>query len=311
MIEIDHNALTLAVAALKRGELVGMPTETVYGLAADARNEQAVRQIFVMKGRPADHPVIVHLANALQIVDYAVDISPLAWQLARRFWPGPMTLILNRHPSVSPLISGGQDSIGVRVPSHPVAHALLEKFGGGLAAPSANKFGRISPTQASHVRSEFGSDLAIVLEGGDAEIGIESTIIDARSAVLRILRPGHISAAELEEFAPAGEANARSKPRVSGALESHYAPHTPARLCARSEIENASKNSVVMCFEPLPSATRGIVMQNDHKAYAQKLYAALRELDALSSEEILIERPPTGSDWLAVTDRLRRACYVA
>ena len=309
MSDIDEQAIEQAVAALKRGELVGMPTETVYGLAADANNELAVRQIFALKGRPADHPVIVHLARAEQMIDYAVDISPLAWQLARRFWPGPMTLILNRHPSVSDLITGGQDSVGLRVPSHPVAHALLERFGRGLAAPSANKFGRISPTQARHVRAEFGAELAIVLDGGDAEIGIESTIIDARSSTLKILRPGDISAAQLLEFAPANDNGAGSSPRVSGALDSHYAPRTPARLCERAEIDSARQSQVVMCFAPLPKTARGIALENNPKAYAQKLYATLRELDGQSSAEILIERPPAEADWLAVIDRLRRACH--
>lgn len=310
MIELDHKAISDASIALRRGELVGMPTETVYGLAADAHNDEAVRRIFTLKGRPADHPVIVHLARAEQMADYAIDISPLAWQMARRFWPGPMTLILHRHPSVSALITGGQDSVGLRVPSHPVAHALLERFGGGLAAPSANKFGRISPTQAQHVRDEFGADLALVLDGGSAEIGIESTIIDARGASLNVLRPGAITLAQLAELAPTTDRSEHASPRVSGALDSHYAPHTPARLCERSVIESAPDTSAVLCFAPLPSGRRGIAVADDPAVYAQHLYAALRELDALSSEEILIERPPTTPPWRAVLDRLQRACHV-
>lgn len=309
MSGIDDQALSDAVAALQRGELVGMPTETVYGLAADARNEEAVRKIFALKGRPADHPVIVHLAHAEQMTDYAVDISPIAWQLAQRFWPGPMTLILHRHPSVSALITGGQDSVGLRVPSHPIAHALLERFGGGLAAPSANKFGRISPTQAGHVREEFGADLVIVLDGGSAEIGIESTIIDARGATLKVLRPGAITLAQLTELGPATDRDEKASPRVSGALDSHYAPRTPARLCERSVIVDAAKNKLVLCFAPLPPGRRGSAIEKDPTVYAQKLYAALRSLDDLAGEEILIERPPAEPEWVAILDRLQRACH--
>ena len=305
----EQAMLTRAIAALRRGELVGMPTETVYGLAADARNDAAVRKFFALKGRPADHPVIVHLAHAAQMSEYAVNISPLAWQLADRFWPGPMTLILHKHPSVSPLITGGQDSIGVRVPNHPVAHALLEGFGGGLAAPSANKFGRISPTQADHVRQEFGSELAIVLDGGHADIGIESTIIDARGSTLKVLRPGAITLAQLAELGTASDLTTRLDLRVSGALDSHYAPRTPAHLCDRSAIDSAHPGQVVLCFPPLPFDRRGIVMAKDPVIYAQKLYASLRELDTLGAEEILVERPPAQAEWVAVLDRIQRACH--
>jgi L-threonylcarbamoyladenylate synthase len=179
-----------AVAALRRGEVVGLPTETVYGLAADAGNADAVARIFALKGRPADHPLIVHIAGAEQLPAFCREVSPQALSLAQAFWPGPLTLILPRAASVPAAVTGGQDSVGLRCPAHPLALELLRAFGGGLAAPSANRFGRISPTTAAHVRSEFGAAVPIVLDGGECEVGIESTIVDLVSAQPRILRPG-------------------------------------------------------------------------------------------------------------------------
>ena len=253
--EIEH-----AAHLLREGELVALPTETVYGLGADARNPAALAKIFAAKGRPADHPLIVHLADATQLAQWAVDISPAAHALADAFWPGPLTLILKRHPAVPDPVTGGQDSVGLRVPAHPVALALLRAFGGGIAAPSANPFGRLSPTTAEHVRNAFG-DAVTVLDGGPCTVGIESTIVDLTAPTPRILRPGAISAEDVQRVLraalpatlsnslpnittpitaattahatpAAAHADQPSVPRVSGSLAAHYAPRTPLRLCA-------------------------------------------------------------------------------
>jgi L-threonylcarbamoyladenylate synthase len=270
----DPAFIAKAAAILKSGGLVAFPTETVYGLGADASSAQAVAKIFTAKGRPSDLPVIVHLANIDQISDWAVDIPEEAWTLARKYWPGPMTLILKRAPHVLDAITGGQDTVGLRVPSHPVAHALLAAFGGGVAAPSANKFGRVSPTTAQHVKDEFGGVLDLVIDGGASEVGIESTIVECVQPFKgvpfepRILRPGAITPdmikstlgkdhAELIEIGSSGIAMIReierralaeigtvpeaprSKPvpRVSGSLDAHYAPRTPLRLIPPQSLE--------------------------------------------------------------------------
>jgi L-threonylcarbamoyladenylate synthase len=301
--------LDAAIAALRRGELVGMPTETVYGLAADARNPVAVARIFALKGRPTNHPLIVHIADAEQMRAWASQIPEPAWQLARQFWPGPMTLILAKLPSVLDAVTGGQNSVGLRVPNHPLALALLQQFEDGLAAPSANRFGHISPTRAAHVRAEFGADLPIILDGGDADIGIESTIIDARTPTLRVLRPGAISAAQIAHIGDGVQLGpVQSSPRVSGALASHYAPRTPAKLCTRAEIEAAGSNQQVLALASLPLTASGIALANNPARYASALYSTLRALDAMAAAQLLIEAPPRSAEWLAVNDRLDRAC---
>ncbi len=303
--------LDQAVAALQRGALIGLPTETVYGLAADARNEAAVRAIFALKGRPVDHPLIVHLADVEQLHAWAIDIPNLAFELAERFWPGPLTLILRRAPGVLDVITGGQDSIGLRLPAHPVARAVLRAFGDGLAAPSANRFGHISPTTAAHVEQEFGSQLPIVLDGGDAEIGIESTIVDVRDGKGRILRPGHITINQLRALHANAESHANAQsPRVSGALESHYAPRTATSLRTRAEIDASLPNNAVALLRGKALASRAastIVLADDPVRYAKALYAAMRALDARAAAEIWIETVPDGVDWSAVNDRLSRA----
>ncbi|AVP98241.1 threonylcarbamoyl-AMP synthase [Ahniella affigens] len=230
MLPIRLEAITEAVAALRRGEVIGLPTETVYGLAGDARNPEALQRIFATKGRPADHPLIVHLADAKQLSDWAIDVPVAALQLAQAFWPGPMTLILKRQANVSDLVTGGQDTVGLRVPSHPWAQAVLQAFGGGLAAPSANRFGHVSPTTAQHVRDEFGEAVPVVLDAGPCQVGIESTIIDLSTGFARILRPGLITAEQIEAVlhaspeAPGARQTSADTPRVSGSLASHYAP---------------------------------------------------------------------------------------
>lgn len=311
--------IALAVAALKRGEVIGLPTETVYGLAADAANPAAVARIFALKGRPADHPLIVHIADSTQLRQWASVVPGTAAALATAFWPGPLTMILPRHPRVADVVTGGQQTVGLRCPRHPLALQVLQAFGGALAAPSANHFGRISPTTARHVRDEFGEAVPIVLDGGECEVGIESTIIDLSSATPRILRPGRISRAQVESVigAVAVESNEHS-PRASGTLEAHYAPRTPMLLLARPallrearEQQAFGKRVVVLALAELPPGLAGVALPDHSAAYAHGLYAALRELDAGGQQLLLVERPPEGAEWLAVHDRLRRAAVGA
>lgn len=299
--------IAAAVAALRRGECIGLPTETVYGLAADARDAAAVARIFALKGRPADHPVIVHLPATARLDDYAVTVPESARRLAAAFWPGPLTLILRRAPWVPDAVTGGQDTVGLRMPAHPVAQAVLQAFGGGLAAPSANRFGRISPTRAAHVRAEFGDALPVVLDGGDSEVGIESTIVDLSGGAARILRPGMIDRAAIEAVLGAPpEPDASPTPRVSGALEKHYAPRAPLRLVPRERL-GAPGAARVLALGSLPQGCEGTVLPAEPAAYAHGLYAALRDLDADDGREIRVETPPDGPAWDALRDRLRRA----
>lgn len=312
-----------AVELLKAGELVGIPTETVYGLGADAMNPEAVARIFAAKGRPADHPLIVHIPGARHLDHWAVDIPDLAWELAEDFWPGPLTLILKRAPGVPDAVTGGQDTVGLRVPGHPVALELLRAFAvaggsGGIAAPSANRFGRISPTTAAHVREELGDAVALVLEGGACAVGIESTIIDLSSGKPVLLRPGHISPAAIAAVCgvlPA--APTAAAPRASGSLEAHYAPLTPMRRVESGrllELLNAMRHSGRRCgvlahSQPpqagVPHAWK--MLPAEPVGYAHDLYAALRELDHAGVDLIVVEAIPSSPEWLAVADRLRRA----
>ena len=317
IVRADDAAITRAVELLRAGELVGLPTETVYGLAADAGNAAAVRKMFAAKGRPADHPVIVHLAHAQQIRDWAIDVPPAAHALAARFWPGPMTLILKRAAHVLDAVTGGQDTVGLRVPSQPVAHALLARFGGGVAAPSANKFGRVSPTTAQHVLDEFGDAVELVLDGGACEFGIESTIVDCTGAAPRILRPGGVSTAMIA--AALGELRSvnvgAAAPRVSGSLDAHYAPRTRALLVATDQIESTLRANrdkpIALLSRMSPHFAPRWRWEAASAAgpYAHALYATLRAMDAVGADLIVIEQPPRGADWEAVNDRLRRAAF--
>jgi len=308
-----------AAEILKRGGLVAFPTETVYGLGADAANAAAIERLYAVKRRPADHPVIVHFANAEQAFAWARELPEAARTLAATFWPGPLTLILKRSAKAADFVTGGQDTVGLRVPGHPVAHALLEAFGGGIAAPSANRFGRISPTTAAHVRADLGEDVDCVLEGGASEIGIESTIVDLSTGRALLLRPGAIGRAALEAVlgeAVVEKAAGGAAPRHSGGLERHYAPRTPARLVASHALDRAIEQArgtlAVLAFSRPDARVRvWRRMPREPSAYAQTLYAALRELDAAGCDVILIESPPDAPEWTAVNDRLRRACTPA
>lgn len=311
-----------AAQILRAGGLVAFPTETVYGLGADAANRRAVARLFAVKGRPLDHPVIVHFAGSGQAFDWAREVPPGARRLAARFWPGPLTMILARAAHVGDFVTGGQDTVGLRVPSHPVAQELLRAFTGhgrggrsfsGIAAPSANRFGRVSPTSAAHVRADLGSEVDLVLEGGASEVGIESTIVDLSSGRAAVLRPGAVNAAQLEEVL--GEllvAPAATAPRAPGRLERHYAPNTPLRLVPShaldAEIARAGARVAVLAFSrPDEHACTWLRMARDPSAYARRLYAVLRELDTAGFDAILVEAPPEDLAWQAVSDRLRRA----
>ena len=303
-----------AAQILGRGGLVAFPTETVYGLGADASSAAAVARLYRVKGRPSDHPVIVHFASSDAAFGWARDVPDQAKHLAKRFWPGPLTLILKRSDKANDFITGGEDSVGIRVPSHPVAHELLTIFGNGIAAPSANRFGRVSPTTAAHVREDLGTDVDLVLEGGPSEVGIESTILDLSAGAPILLRPGRVSRAELEAVLKAKvEEKNSSSPRHSGGLERHYAPRTPARLIPSYDLDKEiarlkDKVAVLAFSRPDERVDYWLRMPRDPQAYARKLYGALRELDGAGCEEILVEAPPAAPEWAAVRDRLRRAC---
>ncbi|MEM6429563.1 MAG: L-threonylcarbamoyladenylate synthase [Deinococcota bacterium] len=311
-----------AVELLAAGKLVAFPTETVYGLGADASNVNAVTQIFAVKGRPANHPVIVHLASPDQLAGWASSLSPEAKNLVDAFMPGPLTMIVNRQSHVLDAVTGGQDSVGLRVPNHPVAQKLLEIFGGGVAAPSANRFGHISPTTAAHVRAEFAGDARVtqILAGGPCEVGLESTIVDVRGGRIRLLRPGGITLEQLREVLGYEPEQARKNiPRASGMLERHYAPTTPTQLLDADELDDllstSTKSFAVISRRACPPQFEGKhtwrQLADDPQQYGRQLYAILRELDTLGQagevEGILLEQVPDTPAWLAVRDRLTRA----
>ncbi len=308
-----------AAVILRHGGLVAFPTETVYGLGADAGNPAAVARLYAVKARPRNHPLIVHIGNAGQLERWANDVPALARRLAERFWPGPLTLILRRSARVPDAVTGGQETVGLRVPDHPLALALLAAFGGGIAAPSANRFGRLSPTTAAHVRSELGDAVDRILDGGPCRVGIESTIVDLSTGRPRLLRPGAITPTELE--AAMGEPLAEvvgDRPRVSGSLASHYAPQTPLRLVPATALPaevtrrlgNGERVAVLartVSLQPAPCVWQP--MPTEPAAYMHDLYAQLRALDSLQLDCLLVEAPPPAAAWRAVQDRLARAAH--
>ncbi|MGB8300789.1 MAG: L-threonylcarbamoyladenylate synthase, partial [Azonexus sp.] len=286
-----------AVELLRAGELVAFPTETVYGLGADASSPAAVAKIFAAKGRPADHPLIVHLAGHDAVDHWAEQVPAVAWELMETFWPGPLTLILKKQAWVPSTVTGGQDTVGLRVPGHPVALELLRRFAAvagehaGIAAPSANRFGRISPTTAAHVQEELGDRVSLILDGGPCAVGIESTIVDCSRGEPVVLRPGHISPAHLEAVFGRVLAirTADEAPRVSGSLAAHYAPQTPMRLIASERLLdflNAQRHKgdrcgVIAHSQPPQAGMPHVwkLLAADPVGYAHDLYAALREMD--------------------------------
>ena len=320
----DAAALADAARRLRAGELVAFPTETVYGLGADADNPAAVRRIYAAKGRPSGHPLIVHLPNAEHLEHWARDVPAAARALAAAFWPGPLTLILPRAPRVNDAVTGGQTSVGLRVPSHPVARALLDAFaaqgGRGIAAPSANRFGHVSATTAQHVADDFGDSVSLILDGGATDVGIESTIVALTTAQPVLLRPGAIDADAIARVlgSPLRLPGANA-PRASGTLASHYAPKTRARLVADHALlpeidQHLSRDESVAVLARLaqrPADFDGgwITAPVDSEGYARVLYAALRELDGARADTLLIEDVPDTVDWQAVRDRLTRATH--
>ena len=336
-----------AVQILRDGGLVAFPTETVYGLGADAKNPDAIKKIFTAKSRPSNHPLIVHLAvpdsSEQTLVDWVSvltpwvrDLSEDALKLISTFWPGPLTLVFKKDKAVLVELTGGQDTVAIRVPAHLIAQELLRQFKGGLAAPSANRFGKVSPTSAADVRSEFEDMLdLLILDGGDCEVGIESTIIDISSgdhAVL--LRPGHITPSEIfaktgiQVYLP-GEANTSERdaslPRVSGSLRAHYAPTTPLRIYASgrvldalSEFPDIKSRVAVAVWDSDSSLSEDghpsvhfeeVIIPSDSAIFASRLYRSLRDLDQQGWDLILFPEPPAGEEWDGVRDRLQRACF--
>jgi L-threonylcarbamoyladenylate synthase len=313
---------------LQRGELLGLPTETVYGLAADAGNDAAVAKIFEAKGRPANHPLIVHVASAQGVQRFASHLPDFAQKLIDAFWPGPLTLILPRRPDVAAVAAGGQNSVGLRCPSHPVAHAVLESAEAlgvfGVAAPSANLFGRVSPTTAAHVGGEFGDDL-LIIDGGACDVGIESTIVDCTRAAPVLLRPGVITPQQLSEACGVAVITPNAPdvdaPRVSGTLESHYAPTAKVQLMSATDLQkaidaaaSATVGTVAIWSRSPVQVPDGSVNQFKFQSMpaspqdcAHQLFAQLRSFDTQGVAHIWVEIPPQNPKWDGVRDRLTRA----
>lgn len=301
----------------RAGGLVAFPTETVYGLGAAARSAEAVAKVYRMKGRPADHPLIVHLADGADLAPWVDHVPDTAMRLARAFWPGPLTLVLRRSPALGGAGGGGLPTVALRVPAHPVAQALLQAFGDGVAAPSANRFGRISPTTAGHVADELssapGADELLLLDGGACQVGIESTIVDLSGGTPLVRRLGGVDLAALTEVLgdvlPTVDLGKRQGRAAPGTLDSHYAPRTPTRLVGLGEADGAPDEVAVLARRPAPGGRKAPWLQlpDAPGEAAQRLYAALRELDAAGAPAIWVEALPEDPAWAALADRLRRA----
>ena len=311
--------LAQAITLLKNGDVVAIPTETVYGLAADATNEAALHQVYAIKQRPVDNPLIVHIADVSQVNDWAAEFPPLAQKLAQAFWPGPFTLVLRAKECVSNIVRGNQPTVALRVPSHPIALQLLKQSGLALAAPSANKFTNLSPTTAAHVTAGLGDAIA-VLDGGACKVGIESTIVSVESDDWQLLRLGMLPEASIEALAgrPALKSNlcsTKALPKVPGQHLLHYSPKTPVKLFQSREelinfVKTAQKNCAALLFGPgeCPSC-HYVQLPNQATAAAEALYGALHELDAQQVAQLLVEIPPHTTEWAAINDRLSRAAH--
>lgn len=319
----NHDTIQQAVNCLKNGGLVAFPTETVYGLGADATNPDAVKRIFAAKNRPENHPLIVHLACFEQFDLWAQDIPDSAFKLAAHFFPAPLALILKKRPDVNSVVTGGQNTIALRVPNHPVALELLRAFDSGIAAPSANRFCRISPTQAQHVADELGESVDMILDGGACQIGVESTIIDLSGDKPMLLRFGQITRSELKTVLETPvlipDSLTQTTVRTAGMMATHYAPTTTALRCdtdllpALFLVNEGKKIGVLTCgSQILSTENRPVIsLPLDSVIYAQNLYAKLRELDALELDLILVEKPPQHEAWQAINDRLGKATHDA
>jgi L-threonylcarbamoyladenylate synthase len=318
ILPADSDSIRRAAEILRGGGLVAFPTETVYGLGADAQNEAAVRAMFAAKGRPPDHPVIVHLPDVALIEKHAIDISPAARQLAAAFWPGPMTLVVRRGPEISNLVTGGLDTVGLRVPSHPVAQALLREFGGLIAAPSANRFGRVSCTTAEHVSQELGERVDLILDGGECLVGLESTIIDVSGPQPAILRPGAVTAEQVSAVLGFEVTRLSSgSPRVSGSLPSHYAPRAMVEIVPADQLGSrarqlATEGKKVAVLSSVPATFEHpsimvLPIPADISKLAHELYSLLRRVDELGCDVALVTVPAEQGLGTAIADRLRRA----
>ncbi|MGM9998432.1 MAG: L-threonylcarbamoyladenylate synthase [Candidatus Bruticola sp.] len=316
MFTSEDELIQQAAQELERGGMAAFPTETVYGLGADASNQEAIRKVYALKGRPADHPSIVHLDNLDKIELWAREIPEAALKLAEHFWPGPMTLILPKQPGVLAQVTGGQDNVGLRIPAHPLTRKLISVFGRGLIGPSANRFGHISPTSAAHVREEFGNRLRFILDGGPCSVGVESTIIDFSKEQPVIVRPGMLSASVISEVAGLPIAYGQGS-KAPGTLKKHYAPHSPAHLVTAEELlqlaSKAQGPTVILSrrehIYPDNNLIRRLHLPDNPAECAQSLYSLLRYADSLRPQTILVEKPPQNEErWSALLDRLQRAC---
>jgi L-threonylcarbamoyladenylate synthase len=309
-----------AVRVLRQGGLVAFPTETVYGLGADATNARAVGRIFAAKGRPEGHPLIVHLASVAALDDWAVDVPPQARVLADTFWPGPLTLLLRRSDRVPDVVTGGRDTVGLRVPAHPVARALLERFGGGIAAPSANRFGHVSPTRAEHVRADLGDAVDLVVDGGPCPVGVESTIVDLSRGEVEVVRPGGVSRQEIADaLGGAVEVWTGARPVAApGTLATHYAPRArvdpvdddgEARARAGSLVDQGMRVGVLapVAIAGLRAEVVELEPAGQPDAYARVLYERLRQADRLALDVLVVVPPAAAGIGVAVRDRLQRA----
>jgi len=309
--------LEAAVTALRNGDLVAFPTETVYGLGANARDPAALRRIFEVKGRPADHPLILHLDSARFLSRWVAEVPAAAEKLAAAFWPGPLTLVMRRSEDASDVLTGGQDTVAIRIPSHPMAQQLLTAFGGGIAAPSANRYGKVSPTRPEHVREELGDAVAIIMDGGECTIGVESTIVSLGGEKPRLLRPGSITQAQIEAVIGPIEVGAdATAPRVPGSSAQHYSPSTAVAIVPSTLLESRidtllrdGRRVAVLAQRPPRKAQQGVTWINVGRrldVYQRDLYANLRSLDKAGADQILVEEVPTKPEWAAVLDRLAR-----
>jgi L-threonylcarbamoyladenylate synthase len=321
-IRASQAELEAAVDALRDGELVAFPTETVYGLGANASNPAAVRKVFELKDRPPSHPVIVHIDQQKYLRRWVRELSPEAEKLAEAFWPGPLTLVLPRGESVNDVVTGGQDTIAIRIPSHPMARQLLDAFGGGIAAPSANRYGRLSATRAEHVQDEFGDAVKVILDGGECQLGLESTIVSCLDGEVRLLRPGAVTLTQLRGVV--GEVSigpGKASPRVPGSAAAHYAPMTPLAIVPGGELDALAESlseggqRIAVLAQRLPLKTyETVTWINAGKrpdAFGHDLYANLRALDKAGCARILVQEVPGDERWDAVRDRLSRAAVGA
>lgn len=321
-VRATQDEIEAAVDALRDGELVAFPTETVYGLGANASNPAAVRKVFELKDRPASHPVIVHIDQAKYLKRWVRELSPEAEKLAAAFWPGPLTLVLPRAEGVHDVVTGGQDTVAIRIPSHPMARQLLDAFGGGIAAPSANRYGRLSATRAEHVQDEFGDAVKVILDGGECQVGLESTIVSCVDGSVRLLRPGSIKLSQLRAVVGNVEIGPdKATPRVPGSTAAHYSPSTPLTIVPGGELDalagslSEGGQRIAVLAQRLPLKTyETVTWINAGKraeSFGHDLYANLRTLDKAGCARILVQEVPGDERWDAIRDRLARAAVGA